>query len=71
MDELDHLTLQQERLEQNHMRLRAQANKLVSQSASHCHECDEAIPRARRMAIVGVRLCVSCQDLQDKRARRW
>jgi phage/conjugal plasmid C-4 type zinc finger TraR family protein len=33
-----------------------------------CEECDAAIPVARRKAIPGVRLCVSCQqdhDLQD------
>lgn len=34
---------------------------------THCEECQAAIPDARRKAIRGVRLCVSCQsDLEKK-----
>ncbi len=29
---------------------------------THCAECEKAIPEARRKAIPGVRLCVSCQS---------
>lgn len=29
--------------------------------ATHCIECEEPIPEARRKAIPGVRLCVHCQ----------
>lgn len=32
---------------------------------SHCEECEAAIPQARRDAMPGVRLCVSCQEAQD------
>ncbi|MDR3385947.1 MAG: DksA/TraR family C4-type zinc finger protein [Rudaea sp.] len=32
----------------------------------HCEECDAKIPQARRKAVPGVRLCVSCQDVRDK-----
>ncbi|MEJ8566016.1 DksA/TraR family C4-type zinc finger protein [Elongatibacter sediminis] len=31
-----------------------------------CAECDEPIPEARREAIPGVRLCVSCQEASDR-----
>lgn len=31
-----------------------------------CEECDKTIPAARRKAIPGVRLCVSCQELRDQ-----
>jgi phage/conjugal plasmid C-4 type zinc finger TraR family protein len=31
-----------------------------------CEECDKAIPPARRKAVPGVRLCVSCQELRDQ-----
>jgi phage/conjugal plasmid C-4 type zinc finger TraR family protein len=31
-----------------------------------CAECNGDIPQARREAIPGVRLCVSCQDTQDR-----
>jgi phage/conjugal plasmid C-4 type zinc finger TraR family protein len=32
---------------------------------AHCEECDAAIPEARRKAVPGVRLCVSCQEARD------
>ncbi|TKB24396.1 DksA/TraR family C4-type zinc finger protein [Desulfopila sp. IMCC35006] len=36
-------------------------------SLSHCEECDEPIPAARRDAIPGVRLCILCQSEKEKR----
>ena len=38
----------------------------VGESLTHCEECDEEIPEARREAVPGVRLCVACQSEQDK-----
>jgi phage/conjugal plasmid C-4 type zinc finger TraR family protein len=35
-------------------------------SLSHCAECGSEIPQARRDAVPGVRLCISCQDSQDR-----
>ena len=32
---------------------------------THCEECGEQIPEARRKAIPGVRLCVDCQSEID------
>jgi phage/conjugal plasmid C-4 type zinc finger TraR family protein len=32
---------------------------------THCAECGNKIPDARRNAIPGVRLCVSCQQAHD------
>ena len=40
------------------------------ESLSHCEQCDEAIPIARREAVPGVRLCVACQQLQDEADER-
>lgn len=34
-------------------------------SRSHCAECEEPIPEARRHAIPGVQLCVDCQAERD------
>ena len=31
-----------------------------------CEECGNAIPRARREAMPGVRLCVTCQETMDR-----
>ena len=36
---------------------------------AHCEECDAPIPEARRKAVAGVRLCVSCQDARDREER--
>jgi len=36
------------------------------ESLNECEECGEAIPEARREAIPGVRLCVSCQQANDE-----
>lgn len=32
---------------------------------THCEQCDMTIPVARRKAVPGVRLCVSCQEACD------
>ena len=36
------------------------------ESSTHCEECETVIPEARRQAIPGVRLCVSCQSAREK-----
>jgi phage/conjugal plasmid C-4 type zinc finger TraR family protein len=36
---------------------------------THCEECDAPIPAARREAVPGVRLCVACQEAEDKQER--
>lgn len=41
-------------------------------SATHCVECDEAIPQARREAVPGCRTCASCQEeIELKNKQRW
>jgi phage/conjugal plasmid C-4 type zinc finger TraR family protein len=45
---------------------RARAQLPAGPSASHCMECGEAIPEARRQAMQGVRLCVACQAEHDR-----
>ncbi len=35
-------------------------------SLTHCEECGVVIPEARRKAIEGVRLCIACQEAEDK-----
>ena len=36
------------------------------ESLSHCEECGEPIPEARRAAVPGVRRCVDCQEASDQ-----
>ena len=33
---------------------------------THCADCGKEIPEARRNAIPGVRLCVACQEAEDR-----
>lgn len=37
----------------------------VGESLSHCAECDEPIPAARREALPGVKLCIECVQERD------
>ena len=39
-------------------------------SATHCEECDEELPEARRKAYPGCTMCVDCQADAEKRNRR-
>jgi len=43
----------------------ARSNLPVGESLTHCEECGVTIPKARRKAVPGVRLCVSCQTEHD------
>jgi phage/conjugal plasmid C-4 type zinc finger TraR family protein len=45
-------------------RARSQMHK--GPSLKRCEECGAKIPEARRNAVPGVRLCVSCQEAQDR-----
>ena len=35
-------------------------------SLMHCADCGNEIPEARRVAIPGVRLCITCQEIVDR-----
>lgn len=37
----------------------------VGESLTHCAECEEEIPEARRKAIPGVKLCIDCMQERD------
>ena len=45
---------------------RARSKLPSGESLRNCEECETAIPEARRQAVPGVRLCVTCQALVDK-----
>lgn len=44
---------------------RARAQLRQGPGLTRCEECDAPIPPARRQAVPGVRLCVSCQEAAD------
>jgi phage/conjugal plasmid C-4 type zinc finger TraR family protein len=47
--------------------LSARARLPAGQGETHCLECGEAIPAARRLALPGARTCVACQSSRDRR----
>ena len=50
---------------------RAKSRLPHGESASHCENCGAPIPEARRKALPGVRLCVACQEKDDRDARHF
>jgi phage/conjugal plasmid C-4 type zinc finger TraR family protein len=44
----------------------ALAKQRSQPSAEFCEECGEDIPLARRQAIQGVQMCISCQTLSER-----
>jgi phage/conjugal plasmid C-4 type zinc finger TraR family protein len=46
--------------------LRARSRLPQGDSREDCADCGAAIPEARRHAVPGVRLCVACQQEQDR-----
>jgi phage/conjugal plasmid C-4 type zinc finger TraR family protein len=45
---------------------RARSHLPAGDSLTQCAECGGEIPEARRSALPGVRLCVACQEAEDK-----
>jgi phage/conjugal plasmid C-4 type zinc finger TraR family protein len=45
---------------------RARSKLPQGESLRECEECGSAIPDARREAVPGVRLCIACQEAQDR-----
>ena len=50
---------------------RAQNQLPQGPSLTHCAHCGSVIPQARRNAIQGVRLCVVCQEVNDRDAAQF
>jgi len=50
---------------------RARSQLPSGDSLERCEECDAVIPQARRMAVPGVRLCISCQEQHDEDAANF
>ena len=46
---------------------RAKSQLPTGPSLESCAECGAKIPEARREAIPGVRLCLACQEVEDKK----
>ncbi|MEG3164203.1 DksA/TraR family C4-type zinc finger protein [Sphingomonas sp. PB2P19] len=47
--------------------LSARARMPAGEGETHCLECGDEIPPARRLALPGARTCVVCQSTRDQR----
>jgi phage/conjugal plasmid C-4 type zinc finger TraR family protein len=47
--------------------LAARARLPAGEGTTHCIECGDEIPEARRLALPGARTCVQCQSGRDSR----
>ena len=45
---------------------RARSSLTHGPGGTHCKACNAAIPAARQQAVPGVRLCVKCQEAEDR-----
>lgn len=43
------------------------ARQATGDSATHCDDCGEPIPAARRQAVAGCRLCIDCAEYAERR----
>ncbi len=48
---------------------RAQSRMRQGVSLTHCATCGAQIPEARRSAVPGVRLCIACQEAEDRESQ--
>ncbi len=51
--------------------LRAKSRLSDGPARTHCEHCAVTIPDARRKAIPGVRLCVPCQEAEDREVAQF
>jgi phage/conjugal plasmid C-4 type zinc finger TraR family protein len=50
---------------------RVQSRLAQGPGLTHCAHCGAAIPEARRAALPGVRLCVTCQEAEDREMQQF
>jgi len=48
-----------------------QRNMPKGESLTHCEDCEEEIPEARRQAVPGCLRCIGCQNDHEKLLSHW
>ena len=51
--------------------MRAKNQLPIGAALTHCEECNAEIPEPRRLAMPGIRLCITCQEQHDKDAHAY
>jgi phage/conjugal plasmid C-4 type zinc finger TraR family protein len=68
-DAMDHI--QQREQEERERHINNARSRVFTPSRFTCEECDSPIPEARRRAIDGVSLCVTCQQITELKSRHY
>ena len=63
--------IQQRELEERERLLSNARRRISAPSRFVCEDCDAPIPEARRMAIYGVALCVTCQQIAELKGKNY
>jgi len=50
---------------------RARSQLANGPGLTHCEICEAKIPEARQLAVPGVRLCVKCQEIEDREQKHF
>ncbi|MDL4473101.1 TraR/DksA family transcriptional regulator [Citrobacter braakii] len=68
----DAMDLAQQREQEDRERHISNArSRIAAPSRFICEECDAPIPETRRIAIPGVGLCVTCQQVEELKAKHY
>lgn len=68
----DFIALVQEReLEERERYINSARRRPVSPSRLLCEACDAPIPEARRIAVPGVAMCVTCQEMTELKNKHY
>ncbi|HBB1602689.1 TPA: DUF2732 family protein [Escherichia coli] len=65
------ILLTEARLEERQRHIRAARAKTPGVSRVLCIECEAPIPPARRRAIPGVQLCITCQEIAELKGKHY
>lgn len=68
----DEIDLAQQREEEERDRhIRSALSRIMTPSLFYCIACDIPIPEARRIAIPGVELCVTCKEISELKSKHY
>ena len=61
---------QREQAEREHLINNARSH-IAAPSRFTCEECEAPIPEERRIAILGVALCVTCKEIEELKGKHY
>lgn len=68
----DSMDLVQQRVEEQRQRhIQSARTRINAPSNFTCEACGSSIPEARRVAIQGVELCVTCQEIAELKGKHY